>query len=226
MAPRPPPKDEADLLARAGALAGRTLGELANELELPVPPDLRRAKGFPGRVIEEMLGASAGSRAAPDFDALGIELKTLPVDGRGRPCESTFVCTIPLTEIGSVEWERSRVRRKLARVLWVPIEGDRRIPPGSRRVGSALLWSPSPEDEADLRFDWEDLSGRIGIGDLESITGHFGRYLQIRPKARDGRSRRRGVDEDGAPYAALPRGFYLRAQFTERLLAQNFVRPH
>ncbi len=223
--PRPPPLDDAELLLRAAALAGRALGELSSELGLPVPPDLRRAKGWPGRVLEDTLGATAGSRAHPDFEALGIELKTLPVDANGRPCESTFVCSIPLGEIGEVEWERSRVRRKLARVLWVPIEGDRAIPPGQRRVGAALLWSPSPQDEADLRFDWEELAGLIGRGDVESITGHLGRYLQVRPKARDGSSRRRGFDVDGAPFEALPRGFYLRTQFTERVLSDNYVRP-
>lgn len=218
-----PPADEAELMTRARALSGLTLSEVAARFALLAPPDLRRHKGFVGALIERALGASAGSRAAPDFEALGIELKTLPVDTRGRALESTFVCTIPLMEIGEVEWASSRVRRKLSRVLWVPVEGERSITVGARRIGEPLLWSLPPETETLLRFDWEELAGIIGRGDVETITGHIGRCLQIRPKARDSHARRRGVDIDGARFAALPRGFYLRATFTSEILRQHYA---
>lgn len=217
-----PPGSEAELLSRAERLAGFSLGAVARALEVAVPPDLRRAKGWVGQLMERALGATAGSRAAPDFDALGIELKTIPVRASGVPCESTFVCTIDLARVGAVSWEESLVRTKLSRVLWVPVEGERSIPIAARRIGTAFLWTPSAEEEAALRFDWEELSGVIGRGDVESITGHLGQLLQVRPKARDSRSRRRGIDTDGAMFAALPRGFYLRATFTERLIRERF----
>jgi DNA mismatch repair protein MutH len=220
-----PPRDEAELVARAAALAGLRLAELAARFEAPVPPDLRRAKGFVGGLLERALGATAGSRALPDFPELGIELKTLPVDRAGAPVESTFVCTIPLTEIGRVEWADSRVRRKLSMVLWVPVEGERQIPVGERRIGQALLYRLTPEDEAVLRADWEELAGYIGRGHVEELTGHLGRYLQIRPKAAHSRARRVGFDADGAPFAALPKGFYLRPSFTGALLRRHFALP-
>lgn len=217
------PQTELELLTRARALAGLTLGELAQRHALVAPPDLRCAKGFVGSLIERTLGATAGSRAAPDFEHLGIELKTLPVDSRGRALESTFVCTIPLVEIGEVEWLASRVRRKLNRVLWVPVEGERQIPVPTRRIGEPLLWALTEEAESALRFDWEELAGIIGRGDVETITGHIGRVLQIRPKAADSHARRRGIDADGVGFAALPRGFYLRATFTSEILRQNYA---
>jgi DNA mismatch repair protein MutH len=217
-----PPSSETELLERASELAGRTLTELAERLSSPVPPDLRRSKGWVGGMLERALGATARSRAAPDFESIGVELKTLPVTRAGAPCESTFVCTIDLTRIGDVEWEHSLVRRKLARVLWVPVEGERTIPVSARRIGTPLLWSPTEEDERDLRFDWEELAGVIGRGDVESLTGHFGRYLQVRPKAANSHARRRGIDTEGVTFAALPRGFYLRAHFTAKLLRKHF----
>ena len=220
-----PPRDEAELVARAAALAGLRLAELAARFDVPVPLDLRRAKGFVGSLVERALGASAGSRALPDFPELGIELKTLPVDRAGSPVESTFVCTIPLTEIGEVEWADSRVRRKLDTVLWVPVEGERQIPVGERHLGQALLYRLTAEDEAVLRADWEELAGVIGRGHVESLTGHLGRFLQIRPKAAHSRARRVGFDADGAPFAALPKGFYLRPSFTRELLARHFALP-
>lgn len=212
-------------MTRARALSGLPLSELAARLGVSVPADLRRAKGFVGALVERALGASAGSRALPDFPELAIELKTLPVDRAGAPLESTFVCTIPLTEIGDVEWADSRVRRKLSRVLWVPVQGDRDIAVGERRLGEPLLYRLTPEDEAQLRADWEELAGWIGRGHVEGLTGHLGRFLQIRPKAAHSRARRLGFDADGVPIAALPRGFYLRASFTKALLARHFVLP-
>lgn len=228
--PSPPrrltaPATEDELLTRARALAGLTLGQLARSLGAPVPEDLRRAKGWAGGMFEAALGATASSRAQPDFEQLGVELKTLPVTLQGLPVETTFVCTIPLSRMALVEWAESRVFRKLRRVLWVPIEGTRSTPVDSRRIGTALLWSPSPEEELDLRFDWEELAGMIGAGRVEDITGHLGRYLQVRPKARDGSARRRGTGADGAMISTLPRGFYLRTTFTARILSRHFALP-
>jgi DNA mismatch repair protein MutH len=219
------PDSELTLSARAHALAGQTLGQLAAALGATVPPDLTHAKGWVGGLMERALGAQAGSRAVPDFEALGIELKTLPVSRAGKPLESTFVCTIELAEIGDMEWSTSRVHHKLARVLWVPVDGERAIPIGDRRIGSAFLWSPSSQQEAVLRFDWEELVGLIGRGDLDRITGSLGKALQVRPKAADSRSRRIGFDADGVPFAALPRGFYLRTSFTETILREHLHLP-
>lgn len=213
-----PPRTEAELLERAESLAGCSLGEVAARFGATAPADLRRAKGWVGTLLERALGATASSRAAPDFESLGIELKTLPVNDRGKPCESTFVCTIELSEIGDMEWQSSRVWKKLARVLWVPVQGERRLPVATRLIGTPFLWSPDEVEMASLRDDWEELAGIIGRGDVESIDGRQGRCLQIRPKAPNGSSRRRGVDRDGVTFAVLPRGFYLRATFTERLL--------
>jgi DNA mismatch repair protein MutH len=224
MAPAVPQSAE-ELLGRAEALAAMTLGELSARFGEQAPPDLRRDKGWVGRLIERCLGATAASRSEPDFREIGVELKTLPVpvDLRGRPLESTFVAHVELDEIASAEWDSSRVKRKLARVLWIPVHGERHVPVAARRVGTPLLWSPSRSEEAALRHDWEELVGLIGRGDLESVTGHMGSCLQVRPKASSSRDRRRGFDAEGASFAALPKGFYLRATFTRALLERYFA---
>ena len=66
-----PPRSEGELEQRASELSGLTLGALAERLGRAVPCDLKRAKGFIGTLLEQALGATAGSRAAPDFEALG-----------------------------------------------------------------------------------------------------------------------------------------------------------
>ena len=220
---RTPPVNEGELIARAAELAGKTLAQLAQKVGVAVPPDLKRHKGWVGQLMEAALGCDAASRDEPDFVGLGVELKTLPVDSWGKPLESTFVCTIPLRQVGEVEWGQSRVHRKLARVLWVPVEGVRRVPLAERRIGAALLWSPSDAEERALRDDWEELSGIIGSGGIDSITGHLGKFLQVRPKAANSRVRAMSIDAEGEISATLPRGFYLRTAFTKAILEANYA---
>lgn len=222
---REPPETEDELLRRARGLAGRTLAAISEPLDAPVPPDQRRAKGWVGQLIEAALGAPGGSEAGPDFPALGVELKTLPIDRRGRPRESTWVCYAPLDGSLATEWEVSWVACKLARVLWVPVEADPGVPLASRRVGTPLLWTPDAEEERALRADWEELTELLRQGRHEELTAHRGRWLQVRPKAASGRSAVWTVGAEGEWALANPRGFYLRARFTEALLRRHWVLP-
>lgn len=212
-------------MVRAHQLAGHTLGELAARAGLVVPRDTRHAKGWIGRLAEELLGADAASRSVPDFTALGVELKTLPIDPVGRPRESTFVCLIPLGALRAATWSTSHVRRKLARVLWVPVVTPRGAPLADRVVATPLLWRCAGADESALREDWEELVDLIRLGQIDAIGGELGTCLQVRPKAANARARRQGVGEDGWPIDVLPRGFYLRATFTGALLRRHFIMP-
>ena len=219
----PPPRSEAELLARADALAGRSLGDVAAELGMPVPATTRHGKGWTGTVIEQALGANAGSLPEPDFRLISVELKTIPIGSGYRPLESTYVCTVPLAGDAAPHWQSSNVRRKLARVLWVPFEGERAITLPERRIGAALLWSPSPEEESALANDWETLMDRVVLGRVEEISAREGDCLQIRPKAANAAARRLAIGASGARVPTLPRGFYLRASFTATILARYYV---
>ena len=188
-----------------------------------MPRDLCRHKGWVGELLEHALGATAPSLPEPDFPHLGIELKTIPVHRNGRPRESTHICTVPLTDNVGLTWGNSLVRRKLARVLWIPIEAAPEIPLMERRIGPALLWGPSPEQEAVLKADFEELMDMVCLGQLERITAHYGIWLQIRPKAADSRAVTEGIGPSGKNVLTLPRGFYLRAAFTAELLSRHYA---
>jgi DNA mismatch repair protein MutH len=205
-----------ELALRAEALSGRSLGELAAALGVTLPGEQRRAKGIPGQLVERALGADSGSAPAPDFSGLGVELKTIPVGPDGRPRESTYVCKVAPLEIAHEEWPTSRVRRKLAHVLWVPLAAEG--PLAARSFGRARLWQPSAEEEAELRADWEELAGLLGAGAVESVTAHLGKCLQVRPKAADGDERGPMPGGDDGLVETVPRGFYLRSSFTSRIL--------
>ena len=217
-----PPHSQDELLQRIQNIAGYTLSELAAKQQLSVPVNLQHAKGWAGQLIEACLGASAGSRAEPDFPELGIELKTIPLTASGQPKESTYVCTVPLNQDGAPSWETSWVRRKLNHVLWLPVEADPEIPIDRRRIGTGILCHLTAEQNDALKQDWEEHMELINTGRVHEISAHQGRYLQVRPKAADRKALRNTTNEDGDRVQTLPRGFYLRTSFTSQILAQQF----
>jgi DNA mismatch repair protein MutH len=117
------------------------------------------------------------------------------------------------------EWPTSWVRAKLARVLWVPLVGE------ERRVGEAFFWSPTAEQDEVLRVDFDDALGAIALGHVEALTAHAGRWLQVRPKARDGAARTTAWGREGERIPTVPRGFYLRALFTGAILRDPGALP-
>ena len=217
---RAPPSSQQELLLRARALAGHSVAALAAALQVAVPRESRRAKGFVGQLAELALGADPEAGSRPDFPALGVELKTIPVGQAGRPTGSTFCCGIAMAEADRAEWQGARLRQRLARVLWLPVTDARLRPLAERRFGAAQLWSPSPAEAALLRADWEELMGWIGAGLGEALSARMGVALQVRPKAASARVRTLAPGPDGVQ-RVLPLGFYLRPSFTAGILGQS-----
>lgn len=212
------PQSEKELLSRAYELAGLSLGEIASKLKVAVPKNLQREKGWPGLLLEQALGATAGSRPEPDFPHLGIELKTIPIDRHAKPLETTFVCVAPLTGLVGVNWHNCHLKHKLSRVLWIPIIAERDIPVAERVVCTPFLWSPTAEEENMLALDWQELTDMIVLGRVEEIHGKHGQYLQLRPKAANSKAKTKAYDKNGRPFMTLPRGFYLKTAFTRHLI--------
>ena len=212
------PQTLEQLLSQAQSIAGLTFEELADELHIPVPPDLKRDKGWVGMLLERALGATAGSKAEQDFSHLGVELKTLPINAEGYPLETTFVSLAPLVQNSGVKWENSHVRHKLSCVLWMPIEGSRHIPLRERHIGAPILWKPTAEQECQLKQDWEELMDLIVLGKLEQITARIGEVMQLRPKGANSRAVTKGIGKNGEMIDTLPLGFYLRKEFTAQIL--------
>ncbi|MGL4515658.1 MAG: DNA mismatch repair endonuclease MutH, partial [Shewanella sp.] len=187
-----------------------------------VPKDLKRDKGWVGQLIEMELGAIAGSKPEQDFLHLGVELKTIPIDAQGRPLETTYVCVAPLTNIEGLTWQDSLVCHKLQRVLWIPVEGERHLPIGERRVGTAILWEPDQEELRLLQQDWEEIMELIALGKVATLTARHGEVLQLRPKAANSKALTQSIAEDGSLQLINPRGFYLKTAFTAMILNKAF----
>ncbi|QSX34695.1 DNA mismatch repair endonuclease MutH [Shewanella avicenniae] len=218
----PPPNSVEQLMQRAEALAGLSLADIAKELNIAVPKDLRRDKGWVGQLFEAALGAEAGSKPEQDFLHLGVELKSLPLNAAGLPLETTYVCVAPLANVTGLRWEDSLVYHKLQRVLWIPVEGERQIAIGARRVGMPILWQPTTRQQQQLKQDWEEIMELISLGKVSQISARHGEVLQLRPKAANSKAMTNSIAEDGSMQQTNPRGFYLKTQFTTQILRDYF----
>ncbi|MGX9461941.1 DNA mismatch repair endonuclease MutH [Shewanella sp. A14] len=211
-----------ELMYRAHNMAGIRLADIAADNHILVPKDLRRDKGWVGQLIESELGALAGSRPEQDFLHLGVELKTIPIDRKGKPLETTYVTVAPLVNIQGMTWENSLVYHKLQQVLWVPVEGERTIPLGERRIGTPILWQPNPTQAKQLQQDWEEIMELIALGQVDKITARQGEVLQLRPKAANSQALTDSIAADGSIQLSNPRGFYLKIDFTQQILTNAF----
>lgn len=214
------PRNVQELCERCQQISGKTLGDLANKCGLEIPNNLLQAKGWIGQLLEAYLGATASSKALPDFPDLGVELKTIPVNPQGKPLESTYVCTVQ-SNASTLTWHNSWVYQKLKHVLWVPFLGSREIPIADRVITTPFLWQMDPASEDLLRTDWEELMELLQLGHAKNISAKFGTALHIRPKAANSKVLIDYLDHDGTATKIVPKGFYLRPSFTAGILGKT-----
>ena len=200
---------------------GVELGELADGLGLPVPAGLVRTKGWSGQIIEHELGVAPGGARGPDFAALGVELKTVPVTPELVPLESTAVCQIDPVAIAAESWEGSYVRAKLARVLFVALE----VPPGARSVGerrvaAVRLWSPDADAGARCCAPTSSCScaGSSGAGARTTSRATSAPCCRSAPRAGTPPTRATATTPRATRRASGSRGFYLRPSFVAAIL--------
>tara|TARA_B100001094_G_scaffold295291_1_gene316525 strand:+ start:5992 stop:6660 length:669 start_codon:yes stop_codon:yes gene_type:complete len=216
------PLSQDELFARADALSGATLAELAQEASWPLPQNLAKDKGYVGHLLECILGAASGSKPQQDFPHLDLELKTLPIGLHLQPLETTYITTVPLLNQGLVEFEQTVLYQKLKRVLWIPIQGEREIPLAQRLIGTPFVWQPCAQQWSLIRQDWEEIMTQICTGHIETLSARQGQVLQVRPKAAHGRALTSAVGHDGVFIQTRPRGFYLKKHFTQQILQDYF----
>ena len=218
------PISKQELLKKCQQLSGMTLFDLSTQTHSTLPTSASSGKGWVGQHVEKFLGATAGSKAEPDFPHLGIELKTLPLAANGQVQESTYVCHIQLMQLNQQSWEHAWVNKKLQCVLWVPYEASKTVEYAKRRIGNAILWQPSAEQSLQLQQDWEEIMEKLCLGEQQQLSAHFGQYLQVRPKAANAQTLTKAYDEQGNLCQTLPLGFYLRPSFTRTIIEQNYLR--
>jgi DNA mismatch repair protein MutH len=207
--------DEADILARASELPGRSLGELEDVTGAALPVV---GKGSAGLLIERFFGITANSISAPDFLGAGLELKVVPVvvgsKGQRRIKERTVISMIDYSKIVEETWATAHVRSKLE-VLLVFYEVIVGEPLETFTILRVLRWGPDRITEPLLEHDWEAIRSKVASGHAENLTESEGYVLGACTKGPGGgvlRSQPRSRTE------APSRAFALKPTFMLNLL--------
>ncbi|HMI77087.1 MAG TPA: DNA mismatch repair endonuclease MutH [Buchnera sp. (in: enterobacteria)] len=206
------------LLKYAKNLTGYTLGELSNALLNNIPKNINYDKGFTGRLIEKYLGVLSNNQPRQDFYAIGIELKTIPINQYGYPLEDTFICTAPLVKNTGLIWEHSYFYKKIKRILWVPILAEKNIIVSKRVIQKPFLWSPTRIERTLIKKDWEEFMDLIVLGKIETLTGEYGQVLRILKKSNA--KYIKGIGEKGESINTPIRTLYFRKKFTYPILSR------
>jgi DNA mismatch repair protein MutH len=164
-----------EVLRRAAALGGMTLGQVINAALVPVRVNAAN-KGSVGAIIEAFFGISSDGASRPDFATAGIELKVVPVvirkGAEPRSKERTSVSMIDFHRLAKEEWDGASVKPKIASILFVFYQHDFGKDRLTWPVLGLRLWHPLIDVslEQTIRNDWTRVRDRVRRGEAHLLS--------------------------------------------------------
>ncbi len=168
-------------------------------------------------MVRGYVGEKAHGRSG-DFDRFGIELKTVPMDGKGRPVESMSFPSFVHEELQYETWEDSDLLGRLNRLLIVPVRRSKGQDQADAVVLRAFFWSPPEAELVGISKEWERYRQLISTGMSRNLPkASETEFIHVRPKARDAR------DRDPAPggFDVVRKCFWLNADYVERIIREH-----
>lgn len=197
-----------------------TLGDIAFRLSIALPNNLRKNKGFIGKLIENFLGLRVNNKVQQDVPNLGVELKIISLVDRYTPSGNISICSVPLIKNTGLTWKYSYFYKKIKKILWVPILKDNSGFIKNYKIIYPFLWTPSYKDLKILRQDWEECMDLVVLGQVENIHSKFGQFLQVSIKSKNKRTCTKGIGKFGEVILTNPRSFYFRKNFISSILKE------
>ena len=213
-----------ELKKKLQSIFGLSIKDLAQKTNTPLPYSLKTNKGYIGNLIEKYLGVLSQLKNAqsPDFPKLGIELKTIPIDYNKKVLETTFVSYSRLKDLQGISWRNSFVYKKINHILWIPILVNKNQGFQERKIGQGFFHRLNQKEEQNLQKDWEEITENILLGRHDLLNSRLGEYLQIRPKSLNNKAKTKTTNQDGDLEYLAPKGFYLKKNFTQKIIDKNF----
>ncbi|WP_168892811.1 MutH/Sau3AI family endonuclease [Enterobacteriaceae endosymbiont of Plateumaris pusilla] len=204
------------LLLRASLITGHYLINIAKWLNYNIPINLNKDKGWIGKLIElYLLGNKQKNTFNQDIPQIGIEIKTIPIDEKGNTINDTFICSFPLINKKVFIWNKSKLYKKLSKILWIPIITKSKNTPLSMRViGKPIIWKPSKKDYKKLYNDWIGLITLFISGNIENINYYNGTILVVKTKSKKNKLIKT-INKDNNIILTKSRAFYLKKNFTK-----------
>lgn len=212
------------ILTYAQGLVGKKISDL---LEIDKQNIDIKNKGIIGNTIEESyFKIKQNSSPHPDFDKVGVELKTIPLIQQIHKVavkERTKVCSINYQTLIHEEWESSHVKIKLNKILFIYYLYDKKDIKNSL-IKKVNLWELSKDkSEIIIKDDWIKTKQIVLDGYAHELSE---KNFKVLSPARSGSGGidRNGEKKDLVPQVnvkhkdkALKRAFTLKQSFTNQM---------
>jgi DNA mismatch repair protein MutH len=206
--------NEAEILAKAKELEGRTVGTIPGALLGAA--SAAAGKSEVGLAVERHFGIPPNASPLPDFPGAGIELKVVPMLRRGQELvvkERTVISLIDYHALMEETWATASVRKKL-NVLLVYFEHLPGRPKREFPIHLVHLWRPDDRTETFLQADWEQVFAKVRRGRAHELSESDGKVMGPCTKAATGATRR---SQPFGGHPAIPRAWALKPSFTMSL---------
>ncbi|NLK14470.1 MAG: DNA mismatch repair protein [Spirochaetales bacterium] len=160
---------------------GKDAFTICKDLGLPYNP---KAKHFYAQIVKRILGADANQRLY-EFEAAGIQIKTVRIEVNGKNKESMSFKHMRYTEIVEQDWEDSDFYVDLtSKFLFIVF---RRNPQNEGYfLDDVIFWNMPAEDLEEARKVWIDTQQKIQAGNYNSFVKiKDDRIVHVRPHARN-----------------------------------------
>lgn len=193
-------------------LVGSTLRE---QTHLQHIDNIHRRKGSFGNALEKYyFEYDINSSPHPDFEKVGLELKTTPVkrnrNGSYSAKERLVFSMIDYMTVVNEDFEHSSFLKKASKVLLITYEWQPHVDPLDYKIVLASLWGLPDRDMPQFKQDWETIVNKIRDGHAEDISSSDTMYLEACTKASNAKVRRR---QPFSAAMAKPRAWALKASY-------------
>ena len=209
------------VIARAKELIGRTLAEEYPEIEISVS----KSKGHLGELIEEHhFGLEINNESRPDFENLGVELKTSPLrkttKGKLSAKERISLGMIDYFQIVEERFHTSGFWKKNEQLL-IMFYIHTAKPVIHRRFHLADLWHFSKSDLIIIEQDWNYIKTKVAYGLAHELSEGDTMYLGAATKGASKNSLR---EQPNATEKAMSRAYSLKTSYVNRII-QAWLNP-
>lgn len=204
------------ILAHARKLEGRTLAYFGDPASFKMPKG--SAKGGFGLLVELVhFGLEANNESRPDFEKVGLELKTTPLvkGAKGvRVKERLVLNMIDFNKIVGEKWESSSFLRKNSRLLLIFYWHNDDEGPWEHKFELTGKWELPEEDSLIIKQDWESIVAKVREGKAHELSEGDTFLLGACTKGKDSTQVR---PQPGSDIEAKSRAFSFKARYLKTI---------
>lgn len=217
------PRDKKSIIEYASLLMGSTLRE---HVDVDSIPSTKKRRGTFGNAVEKYYFMyDLNSDSNPDFNEVGMELKTTPLvrrkKGQFSAKERLVITNINYMNVVDEQFETSTLMHKASDVLLISYLYEKEKDPLDYTIEVVAEWGLPEEDLDVIKRDWETVVEKVRQGKAHEISGSDTLYLEACTKAADSSVRRPQPFSD---IPAKPRAWALKASFMTAV--QNKLRDN